>query len=778
MCRAFAAVFGLLCLFAQGAGAQTPATRTLSGVVVTAKNERVPGVNVLARVGESESQAVSDEEGRFRLDVPAGAVSLRLFGKNIALAGRTVGPGEPGEGLRLVVEFLVAPVHESVVIVADSLDPVVERRNDAIYRHGLFSRDDQLLQTLAAGIDAGQHEGGGKSLEIRRFGFNLDHGGVNGGLKVLVDNFQQNQATQGHGQGYLGQLKSLTPELVQGVDIVNGPFNAQYGDFSGLGVVHIRLRESLPEQLTVRLQGGSFDTGRAFVAFSPDLGNVASFVAYEGSRTHGPFLNPLRYRRDNLTANFTRRLADKRDLGVKFNFGRNDFYSSGQIPLDEVAAGRLDRFGFVDPDNGGRVRAGTAGAYFRNEWEDASVLKADAFLSRSLFDLWSNFTFFLADPVLGDEIQQHDSRLQEGANVQYLRPHKFLGRTALLTVGGNFHASQINVGLYPSAGRDPNRFALNRAGGTENPHVLLTSAKARVTNVAGYAQQGVDFLRGHLHVEAGLRYDLFRFAVDELIDPAASGVRTSARLQPKASVAYWPTHRLPAVFYFNYGRGIASQDARGVVRQPDAPPVSTTDFYQAGTAHNFKRFSLSPVFFLIDRSNEQVYIPDDGSFEFKGPSRAYGYELRGSVQFTRRLSLDGGLTQVLNAFFRGTRPRVYVDGAPRTVANAALTVNDWRGFNSSLRYRHTSGYRLDGEDANTRAAGLDVLDFSLSKRLARGVELNFAVDNLTDKRYFETQNYFASRVRPGDEPRARVHATPGYPRTFTAGLTLRLFGKN
>ena len=25
---------------------------------------------------------------------------------------------------------------------------------------------------------------------------------------------------------------------------------------------------------------------------------------------------------------------------------------------------------------------------------------------------------------------------------------------------------------------------------------------------------------------------------------------------------------------------------------------------------------------LIDRSNEQVYIPDDGSYEFKGPSRA------------------------------------------------------------------------------------------------------------------------------------------------------------
>ncbi|MEZ5346421.1 MAG: hypothetical protein R2681_12805 [Pyrinomonadaceae bacterium] len=69
-----------------------------------------------------------------------------------------------------------------------------------------------------------QHEGGGKSLEIRRFGFNTDHGGVNGGLKILVDNVQQNQSTQGHGQGYLGNLKSLSPELVESVSIINRRF--------------------------------------------------------------------------------------------------------------------------------------------------------------------------------------------------------------------------------------------------------------------------------------------------------------------------------------------------------------------------------------------------------------------------------------------------------------------------------------------------------------------------------------------------------------------------
>ena len=191
---------------------------------------------------------------------------------------------------------------------------------------------------------------------------------MNGGLKILVDNIQQNQGTQGHGQGYLGNLKSLSPELVESVSIINGPFSAAYGDFSGLGVVQIRQRESFANQFTARIQGGSFNTGRGFFAYSPQIKNVSAFIAYEPSYTDGPFDSPLRYRRDNFTGNFTWKYKENEAVGVKFNAGRNDFFSSGQIPLDEVSAGRLDRFGFIDPENGGKVQLGTFGTYFRKEW--------------------------------------------------------------------------------------------------------------------------------------------------------------------------------------------------------------------------------------------------------------------------------------------------------------------------------------------------------------------------------------------------------------------------
>ena len=299
-----------------------------------------------------------------------------------------------------------------------------------------------------------------------------------------------------------------------------------------------------------------------------------------------------------------------------------------------------------------------------------------------------------------------------------------------------------------------------------------------IHNLAGYAQQGVDFLHGRLHLEGGLRWDQFRWGDDDQIKPMISGVQSATKLQPKAAVAFTPSRQLPLVFSFNYGRGISTQDARGIVERPDSPRIATTDFYQAGAAFNLHDISISADAFLIDRSNEQVYIPDDGTFEFKGPSRSYGYEGKLSIQLMRQLTLTGGLTQVTNSFYRGTMPRIYVDSASHTVANVALTLGAWRGFFSSLRYRHIGNYRLDGLDAGICASGLDVVDLSITRRLRSWVDLNVGVDNLTNKAYYETQNYFESRVTPWSDSMYRIHGTPGYPINATAGATFHLARKN
>jgi hypothetical protein len=654
-------------------------------------------------------------------------------------------------------------VYASVTVSAKQEEATMTRLPSATFSKTLFSRDDQIFHVLDSGINAGQHEGGGKSLEIRRFGFNLDHGGVSGGLKVLVDNIGQNQSTQGHGQGYLGSLKSLSPELAEEVTIINGPFSPEYGDFSGLGVVHIRQRESLSDTLAVRMQGGSFHTLRGFAAVSPRLRQGDALAAYDGSSSDGPFIEPLSYRRDNLTSAWSHHINENGKFGFRFNGGLSRFYSSGQIPLDEVDAGRLDRFGIIDRSNGGRARLGTASGYWSRTGAKGDELRLDGFVSRSLFDLYSNFTFFLNDPQKGDGIQQHDSRLQQGLNAHYQRPHRVAGGwQALLAAGGNFHDNQINVGLFQQMDRVP--FA------------TTLGANAHVTNGAGYAQESVSGFSGRLTLSGGMRFDEFRFAVTDRVHPSGTGAQTGGRWQPKAALNYRPSHRAPLLLHINYGRGISTADARVIVQHPENPRISTTGFYEAGLAHPLGRLTLSESAFLIDRSHEQVYIPDDGTFEFKGRSRAYGFETRLHFALTRLVSLTAGITKVANAFYRGGETRIYADSAPHFAANAAFNVTSWKGWTGSLRLRAINHYRLDGQDASIVASGHTVVDLGVSRPIRRNLDFSLAIDNIMSRDYYETQNYFESRL-PGEDPAYRIHATPGYPRTIAAGLTFRLGGK-
>jgi hypothetical protein len=64
------------------------------------------------------------------------------------------------------------------------------------------------------------------------------------------------------------------------------------------------------------------------------------------------------------------------------------------------------------------------------------------------------------------------------------------------------------------------------------------------------------------------------------------------------------------------------------------------------------------------------------------------------------------------------------------------------------------------------------------KQITRFLDVNLAVDNFNNKRFFEVQNFFESRARPGDPVVSRVHGTPGYPTTLTVGVTLHLFRKD
>jgi hypothetical protein len=180
---------------------------------------------------------------------------------------------------------------------------------------------------------------------------------------------------------------------------------------------------------------------------------------------------------------------------------------------------------------------------------------------------------------------------QEGANLQYLRPQRLGFVQGLFIGGGNFHDNQINVGLYPRNGREPTG--------------VTTRANARVSNGAGYVQESLTFFHGKLLAGGGLQFDEFRFDVKDRVDPALSGLESGGRWQPKGSLAFTPTQRVPLTFYANYGRGISTVDARAAVQHPDHARIATTDFYQLGISYRHGRFSNQRRS-VLDRSLERA----------------------------------------------------------------------------------------------------------------------------------------------------------------------------
>lgn len=737
-------------IFAQENISQNSQSFTLKGQL-TDSEKKLPIINAILKVTTTNgsSQTTTDNQGKYSLNLKDSSGTITISGKN--LVEKEIAFSNIKENLDLEATYVVPIVYEGIVIKAESLEPQINRQDETLYKEGFPARDDQVLFQFGSGINAGQHEGGGKSLEIRRFGFNLDHGGVGPGLLIRVDNFDQNQATQGHGQGYLGQLKSLSTELIDEVQILNGPFTAQYGNFSGLGVVQVSLKESLAQTALIRLQGGSFNTKRGFFAISPQNG----FIAYELARTDTPFDKP--YDRDNVTGSYKFNVNQNSHLLFKLNFGRNDFFSSGQIPVDLIQSREIARFGAIDGTEGGKVRTFNGSVLFKKDYSNGSILKLDGLIARSLFDLYNNFTFFLDRQDIGDQFNQHDSRLQQGVNFQYIKPYTFLGRTSLLTTGANYLGNQIFVTLNKSFKRDP--------------YLNVTNVRSNIATYSGYVQNAFDF--GKLHLDLGLRYDLFYFGVKDKNFPEFNGSTTSSKFQPKVAIAYHLSDTLPISAYFNYGRGVNSQDARGIAQRPEGPKVATTDFYQTGFAFNKRAFSLSSTFFLIDNSATQVYITDDNTIEFQGSSRSYGYEVKNSIKLNSHFSLNLAATRVLNSFFKGTNLREFLSNAPSFTFNSNLVLSNLSGFTSVISYRHINNYLLDSVDTSLRASGLDVVDLKVSKKLVRGFELSMGIDNLLNKKYFEVQNFGESRARPNDPIVERVHATPGYPFSLTFGITFR-----
>ena len=731
--------------------------RTLHGsVVAAADGEPIADAVIRLLPPGRERITHSNASGRFELRAPDGP--LRLLVARIGYAPDTV-------AVAPAATTVVARLRES----AFALDPITVAAEPAyaaassrtIRELDVLLRPRETAQELlrlAPGLVLAQHAGGGKAEQLFLRAFDADHGTD---VEVTVDGVPVNMVSHGHGQGY-ADLHFLTPEAVRLGQVRKGPYDAEDGNLATAGAIEFRTRDRI-ERASVDLRAGTFNTahGLAVAPFGGGPSEAGGYVMLSGHRSDGPALSPQGYQRLNGFAKLTAPLGGGAELVASASGFDSQWSASGQIPQRAVASGTISRFGSIDDSEGGTTSRYDLTVGVRSTSGGERRWEARAYAVKYDFSLFSNFTFFLDHPVLGDGINQTDDRWITGANGSYALPSRVFGAEGSTTVGLGLRSDWTDVGL---------RRSVRRVVGERR-------VDAQVSEQHGYTWIRQDLrLAPAVRLQLGARADLFRFRVlDRLTGtpsdlPHASGTRVGGLVSPKANLAVEVSRS--TTLFANIGTGFHSNDARGVILAgPGATVLPRALGAELGSRYVWTGGSLALAAWALDLESELTYVGDAGTTEPSGRTRRVGVDLEARVRLATGLWADADLNLSRGRFRDQPDGADLVPLAPTFTSTGGLTWSARERVSLGSRYRHI-GERAADETGTIRALGSTLVELFASYRLG-GAEILLAVDNLFDVDWNEAQFATTSRLRGEPAPVTELHFTPGGRRSVQLGAGYR-----
>jgi hypothetical protein len=628
-------------------------------------------------------------------------------------------------------------------------------------------RPGEIVENVP-GVIITQHSGSGKANQYFLRGFNLDHGTD---LAVSVDDVPVNMPSHAHGQGY-ADLNFLIPELVEAVDYKKGPYYADVGDFGSAGAFNIRYYNELPNGL-IRVEGGQFGYGRGLIASNARIGSGNAIYALEIEHNDGPWAKGDDARKLNTLVRYAD--GNEADGWSLTAMGyRNSWNSTDQIPdrailgsADPVgaptppAADMISRWGGIDPSDGGKT-----GRYAANgEWHRADAnRKTNILVYAEYYDLklFSNFTYFLDDPIHGDQFEQQDNRYIFGGKAGQTWFGDFFGAPTQNNLGADFRHDNIRNGLFHTEDRI-------RIGTTALNSIAETSLSPYFENQTRWT----DWFRTIL----GVRGDFYWFDVRNLAGGDSGNVQSSL-FSPKASLIFGPWAETE--FYINGGYGYHSNDARGVVSRTDpATPLPRSKGAEAGIRTGIvPGLQSSLSFWFLDLQSELVWEGDAGANAPSGPTRRYGIEFANFYAPTKWLTIDADYAWSHARFTDREPDGVYVPEALVATFDGGIAVHDLEGalekLHGGLRLRYFGPRPLTQDNAiKSKATTLLYADIGYDIDDHWSVTLN--VFNLLDARASDIDYFYTSRLL-GEPPEGvdDIHTHPAEPREFRVAVTARL----
>ncbi len=542
-------------------------------------------------------------------------------------------------------------------------------------------------------------------------------------------------------------LNAIVPETIQTIHFRKGTYFADVGDFSAAGSAAMDLFDRLPDSF-LQGTGGKHDYYRLLGGVN--LGE-SGYVVGDYTSSDGPWTREENLEKINVIGRVV--VNNWSFTGVAYS---PTWDSTDQIPQRAIDAGIIGRLGAIDTTDGGE----SSRYIFSLRNRDLEGWNVSAYAQNYSLKLWSNFTYFLDDPVNGDQFLQRDERWIYGGSVT----REFMTSDGwTFTGGGQFRYDDIGrVGLYHTKARQ----------------VLSTTREDSVGEWQGALWAQAEHALGPVRATLGRRFDAIGADVDA-DNSLNSGSASDNLFSPKLALAWRASETME--FYGDIGRGFHSNDARGSTINVD--PLSgdladKVDLYapatgaEIGARWSTDDLTLTATAWWLRLDSELVFIGDAGGTEPSGATERSGLEFLADWRPMRRLSFD------MTAAF--ARARILDSPGEDRIPNAleyivtggvsALITDD---LTATVTLRHLGEAPLI-EDNSVRSKTATVTNALLRYRFGR-FTLSGEVLNVFDTKANDIQYFYTSRL-PGEDSGGvdDLHIHPAEPRTWRLSLRVAM----
>ena len=612
-----------------------------------------------------------------------------------------------------------------------------------VSRPVLSSQD--LLQTIP-GLWIGQHAGGGKAEQLFLRGFDLDHGTD---ISIAVDGVPVNMVSHAHGQGY-ADLHFVIPETIEKIEFEKGPYWTQPLNFATAGAVAFQTKKHVDNLIKAEI--GSFNTHRLLGLWNLNSTKSEQWIGVEYIERDGPFESPQGFYRTNITGSWSQQLDETKSVRITANHFESNWDASGQIPERAVDRKIISRFGAIDDQEGGTTSRTQLNIQWNHQLDPNTLWTSQAYGVKNKFDLYSNFTFFLDDPIYGDQINQKENRNLWGMNHQWSRKYS-LGDWLV----SRSHGIQLRFDRVSDLflGHTAQRFM-----------VLDTYQSGTVDERQWGSYHQWSWASKYWNLSAAIRWDRFRHTYRDKNATYQFNSATSGMFSPKFQITYRPNNRLAA--FIKTGRGFHSNDTRAITSgrvSPSLPGAIGFDIGLHGEMNNGLKWHISA--WKLDMEQEFVYVGDAGIVEPKGASTRKGIDLTLQHEVSQSFQWNASINTTRPRFRDSPSGADYIPLAPTLTAALQSTWKHKSGIYLQSEWRNIAD-RPANEDYSINAQGYSLINGTLGVK-TKNKNWGIQVFNLLDKEWNETQFATESRLYGEESSVEEIHFTPGSP------LDIRVF---